>query len=184
MLKVHTRTSSIIAIAIFALGCNSTTKNDTEAINVNIPQWVLNPAIEKGLASSSCVIASNSYSMDKLEVATQARSELASQIETRVSGLHEDYATKTTSLGRTITESKISISLTQLTDQYLRGSDVVKVEYIQIGKVKNLCAMVTLSQNKTKGLFNQLLNKTPFKLNQENESALYSNFIKSGKATK
>ena len=146
---------------------------------MNIPQWVLNPTSDKGLAAASCVTASNSFSMDKSQAATQARVELANQIETRVSSLQEEYSTKISSMGETNTESKISITSAQLTDQFLRGSKVVNVDYAQIDKVKNLCALVTLSEAKSKGLFSQLLQQAPIKLSPENETLLYLNFMKS-----
>jgi hypothetical protein len=178
MLNKHTKISLIIVISVFALGCNSTQKNNTEAMGKNIPQWVLNPSFENGLAATSCVIASNSYSMDKAEVATQARDELASQIETRVSSLQTEYLTRTSSIGNTTIESKFSSISTQLTDQYLNGSQVTKIDYAQIAKVKNLCAMVTLSEETTKELFGQFLKQAPIKLDTDNEKLLYSNFIK------
>ena len=178
MLKKHIKISSIVVISIFALGCNSTPKNNTESMGINIPQWVLNPSIQNGLAATSCVIASNSYSMDKAEVATQARDELASQIETRVSSLETEYVSRISSMTSTMTESKFSSMSTQLTDQYLNGSKVTTIDYAQIGKVKNLCAMVTLSEETTKELFGQLLKQAPVKLDPDNEKLLYSNFIK------
>jgi hypothetical protein len=112
-------------------------------------------------------------------VATQARDELASQIETRVSSLQTEYISRISSMDSTMIESKFSSISTQLTDQYLNGSEVTKIDYAQIGKVKNLCAMVTLSEETTKELFGQLLKQGPVKLDPDNENLLYSNFIKS-----
>ena len=164
-------------------GCNSTPETNAAELGMNIPQWVLNPTSENGLAAASCVTASNSFSMDKSQAATQARAELASQIETRVSSLQEEYSTKISSMGETNTESKISITSAQLTDQFLRGSKVVKVDYAQMDNVKNLCTLVTLSEAKSKALFSQLLQQAPIKLSPENETLLYLNFMKSENST-
>jgi len=184
MFKIKASILSISICSMLITGCQSTEKNNASDMGMNIPKWVLNPTVDKGLAASSCVAASNSFSMDKSQAATQARAELASQIETRVSSLEEEYSTKISSMGNTNTESKISITTAQLTDQYLRGSKVVKVDYAQMDKVKNLCAMVTLSETKTKELFSQLLKQAPLKLDPENETLLYLNFMKSENSAK
>ena len=179
MLKRNLTVASIAAMSLFITGCNSTPETNAAELGMNIPQWVLSPTSDKGLAAASCVTASNSFSMDKSQAATQARAELASQIETRVSSLQEEYSTKISSMGETNTESKISITSAQLTDQFLRGSKVVKVDYAQIDNVKNLCTLVTLSEAKSKALFSQLLQQAPIKLSPENETLLYLNFMKS-----
>ena len=179
MLKRNLTVASIAVISLFMTGCNSTPETNAAELGMNIPQWVLNPTSENGLAAASCVTASNSFSMDKSQAATQARAELASQIETRVSSLQEEYSTKISSMGETNTESKISLTSAQLTDQFLRGSKVVKVDYAQMDNVKNLCTLVTLSEAKSKALFSQLLQQAPIKLSPENETLLYLNFMKS-----
>ncbi len=184
MFKFKVSVLPITICSVLLFGCESTEKNNASDMGMNIPQWVLNPTVEKGLAASSCVAASNSFSMDKSQATAQARAELASQIETRVSSLQEEYSTKISSMGNTNTESKISITTAQLTDQYLRGSKVVKIDYAQMDKVKNLCAMVTLSDVKTKELFSQLLKQAPIKLDPENETLLYLNFMKSENVVK
>ena len=179
MLKSAFKLSSLIAISLLTVGCSSTPENNATDMGIKIPQWVLNPTVETGLAASSCVTASNSFSMDKSEVASQARVELANQIETRVSSLQEEYSTKVSSMGKSNTESKISITSAQLTSQFLRGSKVVKVDYAQVDKVRNLCAMVILPEEQTKELFSHLLRQAPIKLDPENETLLYLNFMKS-----
>jgi len=184
MLKSNLIAASLITISLVMTGCNSTPKNNASEMGMNIPQWVLNPTVDKGLAASSCVTASNSFSMDKSQAATQARTELANQIETRVSSLQEEYSSKISSMGNTNTESKISITTAQLTDQYLRGSKVVEVDYAQMNNVKNLCTLVTLSEKKSKELFSQLLKQAPIKLDPENETLLYLNFMKSESSAK
>lgn len=168
----------LISTALLA-GCQSTPKTNATDMGMKIPSWVLNPTVESGLAAASCVTASNSFSMDKAQAATQARAELTKQIETRVSSLQEEYSTKISSMGDTNTESKISITTAQLTDQYLRGSKVKKVDYANINNIKNLCALVTLPEKETKNLFSQLLKSAPIKLDPENETLLYLNFLKS-----
>ena len=87
MLKRNLTVASIAAMSLFITGCNSTPETNAAELGMNIPQWVLSPTSDKGLAAASCVTASNSFSMDKSQAATQARAELASQIETRVSSL-------------------------------------------------------------------------------------------------
>ncbi|MCJ8320286.1 MAG: hypothetical protein MJK12_11680 [Colwellia sp.] len=178
MTHLSTKLIFIAGIAIALVGCNSTPKTNASAMGMNIPSWVTNPTVESGLVASSCVIASNSFSMDKSEAATQARTELASQIETRVSSLQEEYSSKISSMGKAVSQSTFSITTAQLTDQYLRGSKIAKVDYAQLQNIRNLCTMVTLSEEKSKELFAQLIKQAPIKLDPENETLLYLSFMK------
>lgn len=170
---------SLLLSSTLLAGCQSTPNSNANDMGMKIPDWILNPTVEKGLAASSCVTASNSFSMDKSQVATQARAELTKQIETRVSSLQEEYSTKLASMGETNTESKTINTTAQFTNQFLRGSKIVKVDYADINKVRNLCALAILPEKETKNLFSQLIKSAPTALNPENEALLYLNFMKS-----
>ncbi len=184
MLKCNTQLISLTALLVLITACNSTPETNSSKMGMNIPSWVTNPTAEAGLAAASCVVASNSFSMDKAQATTQARVELASQLDTRIATLQEEYSEKLTTADETTTNTKFITTTTQLTDQALQGSKAVKVDYAQIGEQRNLCALVTLADADAKSLFKKVMKKAPVKLEPDNEALLYLNFIKSENSPK
>lgn len=180
-LKMFKVKASILSITVFSVlisGCNSAPKNNASEMGMKIPSWVLNPTTESGLIASSCVVASNSFAMDKTEATTQARAELANQLDTRIASLQEQYSEKITNPDETVSKSKFLSTTTQFTEQALRSSKVIKVDYAQMADQKNLCALVTVTEEGAQSLFKQVMKKAPVKLSPENETLLYLNFTK------
>jgi len=124
-------------------------------------------------------VASNNFSMDKKQATSQARVELANQLNTRIANLEEEYNTKVSTGDDVNTTSTFDVTTVQLTDQTLRGSKVMKVDYAQIANQNNLCALVTISEKNTQELFAKVMKQAPIKLTPENETLLYLNFTKS-----
>lgn len=160
-------------------GCNSTPNTNASKMGMNIPDWVTNAVVEKGLAAASCVAASNSFSLDKSQAATQARNELAQQIQTRVASLVEEYSKKTSNADDTTSNTSFISTITQFTNQALQGSKITKVDYAQMGDQRNLCALVTISENDSKALFKQIMKSAPVELDPSSEALMYLNFLKS-----
>ena len=175
----HIKVFSLLTATVLFSGCNSTPPTNAAEMGMKIPAWVTNPTSESGLIASSCVVASNSFGMDKSQAAMQARAELAAQLDTRIASLQEQYAEKLSSVGETTTKTKFLTTTTQLTEQVLQGAKIVKVDYAQLGEQKNLCALVTISEDNAKSLFKKVMEKAPVKLSPENETLLYLNFTKS-----
>ncbi|HDY92395.1 MAG TPA: hypothetical protein ENH67_08500 [Pseudoalteromonas sp.] len=182
MFKVKASILSITVCSVLISGCNSTPKNNASEMGMKIPSWVLNPTTESGLIASSCVVASNSFAMDKTEATTQARAELANQLDTRIASLQEQYSEKITNPDETVSKSKFLSTTTQFTEQALRTSKVIKVDYAQMADQKNLCALVTVTEEGAQSLFKQVMKKAPVKLSPENETLLYLNFTKAENA--
>lgn len=182
MFKRNIQVLSITALVALTLGCNSTPKDNASEMGMKIPSWVMNSSAESGLMAASCVVASNSFAMDKIEATTQARAELVTQLDTRIALLQEQYAEKVTGPDETLSKSKFLNTTTQFSDQVLRSSKVVKVDYAQMGDQKNLCALVTVSEEDTQALFKQVIKQAPVKLSPENETLLYLNFTKAENA--
>jgi hypothetical protein len=174
----------IIASSLLLLGCNSTPETYASNIGMDIPIWVTNPTVEKGIAASSCVLASNSFSIDKSQAASIARIELAKNLQTRVANMQEEYTKKVTSMGEAFDKSTFKQTSIELTDQHLQGSRIDKVDYAQMGENRNLCVLVTISEKDSKNLFAQLLEQAPIKLAPDNETLLYLNFIQAENNTK
>lgn len=178
MSKRNIQLLSLATIVALNFGCSSTPSTNAENMGMTIPTWVTNPTSENGLAAASCVTASNNFAMDKSQAAMQARAELATQLDTRIASLREAYSEKLSTADETLVNSKFLNTSTQFTDQALQGSKTVKVDYAQMGDQKNLCALVTISQEQTQALFKRVMKKAPVKLSPENETLLYLNFTK------
>ncbi|WP_462152655.1 hypothetical protein [Pseudoalteromonas xiamenensis] len=172
-------TLSIFTSALLLSACSSTEKTNASEMGMTIPSWVTNPTIEKGFAASSCVLASNSFSLDKSQAAMLARDEIAKQIDTRLSSLQEAFSKKAQLGNENLVKETFSQTIANFTDQSLQGTIVEKVDYAQMGDNKNVCVLVTLPEEKAKRLFEMLIAEGPTKLDPENEALLYLNFIKS-----
>ena len=169
-----------VAIILTALsGCNSTPQTNASSMGMNIPPWVINAAVDKGLAAASCVAASNSFAMDKTQASLEARNELAQQIQTRVASLLEQYGKKTSGADDTSSDTLFMTTITQFTNQALQGSKVSKVDYAQMDGQRNLCALVTISEEASKALFKQIMKTAPVALDPNSEALMYLNFLKS-----
>ncbi|MBQ4857750.1 hypothetical protein [Pseudoalteromonas sp. MMG007] len=182
MFKVKAYILSITVCSVLISGCSSTPKSNASDMGIKIPSWVLNPTAESGLIASSCVVASNSFAMDKAEATMHARTELVNQLDSRIASLQEQYSEKTTNPDESVSQSKLLNTTTQFTEQALRSSKVIKVDYAQMGEQKNLCALVTVTEEAAQSLFKQVIKKAPVKLSPENETLLYLNFIKAENA--
>lgn len=184
---LHAKFVAILFCFIFLLiGCSSTS-NQTNAADMGmaIPSWVTNPSPQDGgLAASSCVIASNSFATDKSQAAAQARGELARQLNTRVSGLQEEYVEKMAENQGAQTETNFKSVISQLTSHALQGSTIQKVDYAQLGDQKNLCTLVTISQENSDLLFRKIVNVAPIQFDPENETLMYLKFIQAENSMK
>lgn len=174
------------ALSVLALtACQSSPKTQKAMTGEELPIWVLNPQAEGALAASSCVLASNDFNMDKSQAASAARVELANQIDTQLARVVEEYGSKVTSMGKAYDKTVFESTTAQFTDQALRGSKVVKVDYAMMGNnQKNLCVLTTISDKDAQALVTELLNKAPVQLGPENETLMFLKFTRSEKNSK
>ena len=86
-------TTLIIAGTLSA--CSATKDNSAADSSVNIPEWVLNPVVENGIAAADCIKYSGNISIDQKMAVANARLALAQQIETRIEGLDKTFANRT-----------------------------------------------------------------------------------------
>lgn len=164
------------AVASLLTACGSTKKEEPPKPTANIPQWVLNPVVEDGIAAADCVKFSGNMSVDSKMAAANARLALAQQIEVRVEGLDKTYSNRTDSNDDLTVGSTFSSVSKQLTKQKLNGSRVVKSDIVNIAGRDNYCSLVTLSPNATKELFEAIVQKSERKVNPQDEKFLYQEF--------
>lgn len=164
--------SSTLLSTVLLAACSSPPKKPES----ELPQWVMNPTIEDGIAATDCVIWSGNFSTDKAQATALSRTSLAQQIETRVKALDKTYQEKIEVSSGVQTGSTFSSVSKQLTNQALQGSRVIKVDFAEFDGKKQLCAMVALGASSTKELFDELLNKAGKKVQPDQEQVLYQEF--------
>ncbi|RJE78097.1 hypothetical protein CWB96_18345 [Pseudoalteromonas citrea] len=167
-------TTLIIAGTLSA--CSATKDNSAADSSVNIPEWVLNPVVENGIAAADCIKYSGNISIDQKMAVANARLALAQQIETRIEGLDKTFANRTDVNDESSVGTTFSSVSKQLTKQTLNGSRIVKADVVEIGGKDYFCALTTLSPELTKTLFKDLIKETKPKINAKDEQFLYQEF--------
>jgi hypothetical protein len=172
MNKVVKLTLAATVSAVLA-ACGSTTPED---LNENIPEWVLNPVVEDGIAAASCVAASNNMSTDKSQAQALARVELAQQINTRVQALDKTYQERIDVDNQAQTGSTFTSVSKQLTEQSLVGARIIKTSYANFNERNQLCVLVSLGSSSIKELFDSIVKESERKLTMDQEKVLYQEF--------
>ncbi len=162
-----------LASALMLTGCmGGNVKEDT----ASLPDWVMNPTIEGGIAATECVLTTGDFSLDKAEVVALGRAALAKQLEVRVKAMDETYSRKVKSEAGTVTGRTFESVSRQVADTKLQGSRAIKVDYVMIEDKKNICAMVGLDPKLTKELFDALLAQADAKLDSQSKEVMYEEF--------
>ncbi|CAM3969268.1 LPP20 family lipoprotein [Pseudoalteromonas byunsanensis] len=165
-----------LVLAGMLSACSSTKDNSASSSRVNIPDWVLNPVVESGIAAADCIKYSGNISVDQKMAVANARLALAQQIEVRIEGLDKTFANRTDANDATTVGSTFSSVSKQLTKQTLNGSRVVKADVVDIAGKDYFCALTTLSPELTKTLFKDLIKSAKPSIDPRDEQFLYQEF--------
>jgi FlaG/FlaF family flagellin (archaellin) len=171
-------TQVIITAAVASLlsACGSTQKAEAPTPSSNIPQWVLNPVVEDGIAAADCVKSSGNFSVDQKLAASNTRVALAQQISAKVQALEKNYQERIDSNEESTTGTTFTSVAKVLTDQTLTGSRVVKSDIVSIQGKDHYCSLMTLSPTSTKELFDALITQSKRRVNPQDEKFLYQEF--------
>ncbi len=159
------------------LGCTSQPDIQQASLSQteNIPDWVLNPIKENGIAASDCVTYGGNISIDRKLAIANARANIAQQISSRVTAMDKTYARRVDSQEvQNIGQSFESVSK-QISNEELRGAQAVKVDIVHIDGKKHLCALVEL-RNTTRDIFEHIVKSSEKKLSAMDDSVLYEEF--------
>jgi hypothetical protein len=170
-----TKLSTVIAISAAIAACGSTPETPKE-LNANIPEWVLNPVVEDGIAAASCVSSSGSMTTDRAQATALSRVDLAQQIGTRVQALDKTYQERVDVAGQAQVGSTFTSVSKQLTEQSLTGARVIKTSYANFDGKNQLCVMTALGSSSTKELFENLLKESARPVTMDQEKVLYQEF--------
>lgn len=162
--------------AALASGCASNPGKQADAGSGSLPDWVMNPAVEDGIAATECVRDTGNFSLDRAEATAKARASLVKEIEIRVQAMDKTYMRSTTSGTDTESGGTFESVSRQVADQHMTGSRPLKVDYVNINDRRNLCVLVALNPAVTKDLFDAIIKQSKRSLSPTSEAALYEEF--------
>lgn len=174
MKKVLKYGSTILLTSILA-ACSSTPSLNSGGTD-DIPEWVLNPSVDDGIAAATCVVWSGNLAIDKAQATSLSRTALAQQIETQVRALDKSYLDKVEVDSGTQSGSTFTQASKQLAEQTLVGSRVSRTEFAEFDGKKHLCVMTALGEPETKGLYEELLSQSGRKVTPSQKEVLYQEF--------
>lgn len=135
------------------------------------PAWVLQPE-SPGVAAAECVEASGNLSLDRTHAATAARVTLARNLEVNIQASDELVASKTGAQG----SQRFRSSAKALTEKALVNTRVTRVEEVQVGKGRWLCAEVALDAAGTRSLVKEAVAATGTTASADVEEMLLQQF--------
>lgn len=174
MKKVLKYGSTILLTSVLAACSSSPTVNSGGTDD--IPDWVLNPSVDNGIAAATCVVWSGNLAIDKAQATSLSRTALAQQIETQVRALDKTYLDKVEVSSGTQAGSTFTQASKQLADQTLVGSRVSRTEFAEFDGKKHLCVMTALGEPETKGLYEELLSQSGRRVTASEKEVLYQEF--------
>jgi hypothetical protein len=165
--------STVLTFSILG-ACSS-----NQVVKPVLPEWVLTPTIENGIADTQCVKSAGiDFPVLKSKATALARAELAKQINLRVKAMDKTYQRLTDTNQGSSTGGTFEAVSRQLTNQTLSGTRATKVEYIDFpDNSQKLCVMVTLDPNLTNTLFKTLVKESGQNISPRDEAVLYERFL-------
>ncbi len=168
--------SFAVGLSVLALFACSSSEPLEETSVGDIPEWILNPNIEDGIAVSDCVLFSGNMSIDRKQAIAQARVLLAAEIETRVKGLDETYQDKVQVNNESTSGSTFASVSQQITEQTLVGAKAIKTDIVDISGKDNLCVLVGMQSGETRDLYEKLVKASNKNLSPQDDDVLYQEF--------
>ena len=167
---------AITAISLITLtGC--ATNQDKIVGNIELPRWVVMPQIENGLAESACVPWSGHLTIDRNHAIAEARNALVQQIELKAASMTKTHASKTDVATGTNVGATFETNARQIAESTLKGSKAVKGDLFTIDEKKQFCALVTVTPEQTRQVFNNLVKSSGATLQSNDEAVLYQQFL-------
>ncbi|MAZ89285.1 MAG: hypothetical protein CL693_16770 [Cellvibrionaceae bacterium] len=161
-------------LSIFLFGC--TPSLDIKDTNIPLPEWVVMPNIDNGLADSACVPFSGHFTIDRNQATAEARNSLVRQIELKAANMVKTYGHKTDTVSGSNIGANFETSARQIAEATLQGSKAIKTDVFDIDGRKNLCVLVTLEPEKTKAVFANIVKSSGAELASNDERVLYEEF--------
>ncbi|MDB4838009.1 hypothetical protein OAH87_06030 [Marinomonas sp.] len=169
--------NKLLLLSLISAGIVGCSSNDVQETSIgDIPEWVMAPNIENGIAVSDCSIYSGNLSIDRKQAIANARVLLAAEIEAKVESLDETYTDKSQIGDSSASGTSFSSVSKQYVNQTLTGSRTLKTDIIDIDGRNNVCVMVGIEEGKTKELFDAIVKASDRQLSAKSEDVLYQQF--------
>lgn len=172
--------AATITVVLSACATQQSAPTSAPVAQTNIPDWVMSPVIENGIADTQCIAAKQGVGMNYLKstATALARAELAKQIDVKVKAMDKTYQRMAdTNDGTSVGASFESVSK-QVTDKNLSGSRAIQMGYVELpGSGQNFCVMMAMSPEVTQNLFKELVSEAGKNLSPQNEAVLYERFL-------
>lgn len=164
--------TSVIAVAALTMAACSS----TGSFQSDIPEWVLAPQIENGIASTECVESSNNFTVDRNMATSLARASLVQQIRLKVQVMDKTYNERIDASGQSVTGSTFSSVSRQVANMSIQGAEMTKSDIVEINGQPNVCVQVALNPERTTMLLQEVVAKSGRELSIDDESVLYQEF--------
>ncbi|HTO19864.1 MAG TPA: hypothetical protein VL129_12045 [Pseudomonas sp.] len=153
-------------------GCGSKPAAPTSSL----PDWVMSPVVEGGIAATDCVSSSGNFSIDRSQATANARAALTKEINLKVAAMDKTYGSRTDAAGKTQVGSSFESVSRQVAQQQISGSKAVKVDFVDMDGQRQLCVMVAIQPEATKALYDSIIQQSQRKLSAQDEDILYQEF--------
>lgn len=173
MRRINKWMAVALASSLGMAGCASQPETQAQA---DLPDWVLSPQLDDGLAETACVPASNNMSLDKKRAMANARSSLAMSLEARVQSMDKTYQRAVDTEDDAVRGSTFESVSKQVTDMNIRGTRMVHSGYFTIGAADQFCVMAGFGEESMRGVFEDALSAARVKVSQDSERVLYTEF--------
>tara|TARA_B100001105_G_C22371520_1_gene435288 strand:+ start:254 stop:817 length:564 start_codon:yes stop_codon:yes gene_type:complete len=163
--------SAIALIALTMAACSSTGSSQS-----GIPEWVLAPQVENGIASTECVESSNNFTVDRNMATSLARASLVQQINLKVQVMDKTYIERVDASGDSVTGGAFSSVSRQIANLSIQGAEMTKSDIVKIGEVPNVCVQVALNPERTQMLLDEIVAQSGRELEMDDQKVLYQEF--------
>jgi len=169
----------LVSSLSFLVACASSPTPTAETAAPALPDWVMNPVVENGIADTQCIKSGNkSITYLKGPATSLARAELAKQIGLRVKAMDKTYVRMQEAAGVDTSGQTFESVSKQVTDKNLNGSKVIQQGYVMMPEAGNhFCVMVAMDPAQTKTLFKDLIQESGSEVSPRSEEALYERFL-------
>jgi hypothetical protein len=157
--------------------CSSSPEKTSKAnLLSDLPDWILSPNIDNGIADVACVESSGAFSIDRSEAIHYGSEQLAAQLNRKVASLGKGFQSKTKTNKGINVGSNFTQTGQQLIEQELTGVKAHKIGIFEIDNKKQLCVLVGISPEQTKSIYQNLKQNSNADLSAQDDTVLFQEF--------
>ncbi len=138
--------SGAVVAAVVLGGCSSA-PSEPETTASGLPNWIVTPSVDDGLAATGCVTASDTFRLDSNRADNAAREQLAATLGAQVESYVEDYQRAIETEEEGLTTGAVFEQITRtVVDEKLVGSRRVMADYVEMNGERRFCSLVAVGQ--------------------------------------